>query len=58
MLWAAVHSALAAVHIELETELSRDHDLASKRGKRLAYDLLILVGTISLGRVEERNPMS
>jgi hypothetical protein len=44
-----------AVVVEGEAELRRDDDLVADRRQRLADYLLVLVRTVNLGRVEERD---
>ena len=46
---------LAGLRIDAETELGRDHDFVAKRRQRLADHLLVGVGPVDLGGVEERD---
>lgn len=53
LLRAAVHAALAAIGIEVETEFRGDHHLLAKGGEGLSQKLFVLMGAVGLGRVEE-----
>src|ERR1700722_15212951 len=57
MLRAAIQAELAELLAEGMTELGRDHDLVSERGKGLADNFLILVGSVCLGGIEEGDAM-
>src|SRR5579885_165510 len=52
----AVEAALrASLRIEIEAELGGDHHLPAERRERLAHQLLVRVGAVNFGGVEERH---
>ena len=53
---AAVHTDVAPLGVDVEAELGGDDDIVANRRQCLADELLVDVGPVDLGGVEERDP--